>query len=156
VIDYHPGKENVVADALSRKSITALRSLNACLSLAQDGAILAELQVRPTLLQQIQDGQKADEKLMAIMAKIPEGKETEYEVKADGCLYYRGRVCVPDEGELKNNILNEAHTSVYAMHSGSTKMYNDLKPHYWWPGMKRDITDYVTKCLTCQQVKAEH
>ncbi|KAJ9159672.1 hypothetical protein P3X46_025158, partial [Hevea brasiliensis] len=51
VIDYHPGKANLVADALSRKSITALRSLNARLSLAQDGAILAELQVRPNLLQ---------------------------------------------------------------------------------------------------------
>ncbi len=50
MIDYHPGKANVVTDALSRKSITALRSLNAYLPLAQDGAILAELQVRPTLL----------------------------------------------------------------------------------------------------------
>ncbi len=91
VIDYHLGKANVVADALSRKSITALRSLNARLSLAQDKAILAELQVRPNLLQQIKDGQKADEKLMAIVGKILEGKETNYEVKADGCLYYRGR-----------------------------------------------------------------
>ncbi|KAJ9180944.1 hypothetical protein P3X46_009128, partial [Hevea brasiliensis] len=118
VIDYHPGKANVVADALSRKSMTALRSLNARLSLVRDGVILAELQVRPNLLQQILDGQKVDEKLMAIMSKISEGKATDYEVKADGCLYYKGRLCVPDDGELKTSILKEAHTSVYAMHPG--------------------------------------
>lgn len=90
------------------------------------------------------------------MSKISEGKATDYEVKADGCLYYKGRLCVPDDGELKASILKEAHTSVYAMHPGSTKMYHDLKLQYWWPGMKKDIADYVTKCLTCQQVKAEH
>ncbi|KAJ9177049.1 hypothetical protein P3X46_012303, partial [Hevea brasiliensis] len=122
VIDYHPGKANVVADALSKKSMTTLRLLNARLSLVRDGAILAELQVRPNLLQQILDGQKADEKLMAIMSKIPEGKAADYEVKADGCLHYKGRLCVPDNGELKASILKEAHTSVYAMHPGSTKI----------------------------------
>ncbi len=112
--------------------------------------------MKPNLLKQIQDGQKADHKLMAIMGKISEGKETDYEVKADGCLYYKGRVCVPDDRELKTSILKKAHTNAYAMHPGRKKMYHDLKPHYWWPGMKKDITDYVTRCLTCQQVKAEH
>ena len=42
------------------------------------------------------------------------------------------------------------------MHPGGNKMYQDLKQHYWWQGMKKDITEYVAKCLTCQQVKAEH
>ncbi|KAJ9189377.1 hypothetical protein P3X46_000681, partial [Hevea brasiliensis] len=156
VIDYHPGKANVVADALSRKSIVALRSLNAQLSLTHDGVILAEFLVKPNMLQQIQDGQKTDEKLMVVMGKITEGKETEYKVKENGCLYYKERVCVPDDKELKTSILKEAHNSVYAMHPGSTKMYHDLKLQYWWPGMKKDIVDHVTRCLTCQQVKAEH
>ncbi len=89
MIDYHHEKVNVVTDALSRKFITALRLLHACLSLAQDVVILAELQVKPNLLQQIQDGQKTDEKLIAIMGKITEGKETNYEVKVDGCLHYK-------------------------------------------------------------------
>ncbi len=71
-------------------------------------------------------------------------------MQADGCLYYKRSVCVPDDRELKISILKEAHTSVYAMHPGSIKMYNDLKPHYWWTGMKNDIADYVTRCLTCQ------
>ncbi|KAJ9180927.1 hypothetical protein P3X46_009112, partial [Hevea brasiliensis] len=52
------------------------------------------------------------------MSKISEGKATDYEVKADGYLYYKGRVCVPDNGELKASILKEAHASVYAMHPG--------------------------------------
>ncbi len=89
------------------------------------------------------------------MGKITEEKETEYEVKENGCLYYKEIVCVPDNKELKTSILKEAHNSVYTIHPGSTKMYIDLKLRYWWPGMKKDIADYVTRCLTFQQVKVE-
>ena len=52
--------------------------------------------------------------------------------------------------------MEEAHSSAYAMHAGSTKMYHTLKEHYWWKGMKRDIAEFVSRCVTCQQVKAEH
>ena len=52
--------------------------------------------------------------------------------------------------------MEEAHSSAYAMHPRSTKMYHTLKEHYWWKDMKRDITEFVSRCLTCQQVKAEH
>ena len=50
----------------------------------------------------------------------------------------------------------EAYTAPYTMHPGSTKMYRDLKPFYWWPIMKKDVAEFVARCLTCQQVKAEH
>ncbi|KAK8595286.1 hypothetical protein V6N13_123166 [Hibiscus sabdariffa] len=53
-------------------------------------------------------------------------------------------------------MLNEAHQSSFSIHPGSVKMYKDLKPLYWWPGMKVAITDYVSRCLTCQKVKVEH
>ena len=53
-------------------------------------------------------------------------------------------------------ILNEAHSSRMSVHPGSNKMYNDLKRQFWWPGMKRDISEFVSRCLICQQVKAEH
>ena len=66
------------------------------------------------------------------------------------------RVYVPNKEELRREILEEAHYSAYAMHPGSTKMYQDLKDNYWWKRMKKDIAEYVSKCLTCQQVKAEH
>ena len=49
-----------------------------------------------------------------------------------------------------------AHSSAYAMHSGSTKMYHILREHYWWRGMKNDVVEFVSRCLICQQVKAEH
>ena len=65
-------------------------------------------------------------------------------------------MCVPEIGELKREIMEEAHCSAYAMHTGTTKMYHTLREHYWWKGMKKDIVDFVSRCLTCQQVKAEH
>ena len=55
------------------------------------------------------------------------GKETEFTVKEDGFLYYRDRVCVPNDDELKKSILKEAHSGYFTMHPGSTKMYQDLK-----------------------------
>ena len=65
-------------------------------------------------------------------------------------------MCVPKIDELKREIMEEAHSSAYAMHPGSTKMYNTLREHYWWKGAKKEIADFVSRCLTCQQVKAEH
>ena len=53
-------------------------------------------------------------------------------------------------------LIYESHNTVFTMHPGGKKMYQDLKQYYWWRGMKKDVTEYVSKCLTCQQVKAEH
>ena len=61
-----------------------------------------------------------------------------------------------DDKELKKKFLFEAHNTIFTMHPRGNKMYQDLKQHYWWKGMKKDVTKYVSKCLTCQQVKAEH
>ena len=63
---------------------------------------------------------------------------------------------MPADNELKKELLHEAHNSVFTMHPRGNKMYQDLKQYYWWRGMKRDVTKYVSKCLTCKQVKAEH
>ena len=69
----------------------------------------------------------------------------------DGGLLYKSRLCVPNDMDLKKKILYESHNIVFTMHPGSNKMYQDMKKYYWWQGMKRDISEYVTKCLTCQQ-----
>ena len=66
------------------------------------------------------------------------------------------RLCVPYVIELKKEIMEEAHSSAYVMHPGSTKMYRTLRDHYWWRAMKREIAEFVSKCLTCQQIKIEH
>ncbi len=77
-------------------------------------------------------------------------------MKGDECLYYKGRIYVPGDEELKKNTLKEEHSSFHAMHTGSTKMYQDLKTHYWRLRMMKEIGHFVTRCLACQQVKAEH
>ena len=156
VIDYHPGKANVVADALSRKTIQTLRTLNAHLSLTDDGTVVTELIARPSLLNRVLEAQKKDEKIAVIVSQIGNGKEIKFTVNEDGVLYYKDRVCVPDDNDLRKAILEEAHSGSFAIHPGSTKMYQDLKMSFWWSGMKRDISEFVTKCLVCQRVKAEH
>ena len=139
VIDYHPGKANVVADALSRKIVQTLRALNAHLSLSDDGTVVAELIVRPNLLNQVLEAQKNDEKISSVIKQIGNGKETEFTVNENGVLYYKDRVCVPDDNDLRKAILEEAHSGYFAIHPGSTKMYQDLKMSFWWSGMKRDV-----------------
>ena len=69
---------------------------------------------------------------------------------------FKDRICVPNDSDIKDQILRDGHNSKYTMHLGSTKMYRDLQSHYWWEGMKKEIAIYVSKCLTCQQIKAEH
>lgn len=73
-----------------------------------------------------------------------------------GILRFANRIWIPNVPELKDEILDEAHNSRFSIHPGGTKMYKDLKMHYWWPNMKRNIAEWVNKCLTCQRVKAEH
>lgn len=65
-------------------------------------------------------------------------------------------MCVLNNLELKQDILTEAHSSMYFIHLGSMKMFCDLKQMYWWPGIKHEISKFVAKCLICQHVKAEH
>ena len=156
VIDYHPGKANVVVDALSRKTMQTLRTLNAHLSLTDDGTVATELIARPSLLNRVLEAQKKDEKITVIVSRIGNGKEIEFTINENGVLYYKDPVCVPDDNDLRKVILEEAHSESFAIHPGSTKMYQDLKMSFWWSGMKRDISEFVTKCLVCQRVKAEH
>ena len=156
MIDYHSRKANVVADALSRKTVQTLRALNAHLSLSDDGTVVVEFIARPNLLNQVLEAQKNDEKISAIIKQIGNGKETEFTVNENGVLYYKDRVCVPYDNDLRKSILDEAHSGSFAIHPCSIKMYQDLKMSFWWSGMKRDVSELVTKCLVCQRVKAEH
>ena len=157
IIDYHPGKANVVADALSRKIVVAMSLQYSDWRLEDNGAMLAQLEAQPVLKKIIIDVQKKDEELQKKLQMVRDGDKTEFSEKEAGSLpCIQNRLCVPDDKELKKKLLFEAHNTVFTMHLGGNKMYQDFKQFYWWKGMKRDVTEYVSKCLTCQQVKAEH
>jgi len=69
---------------------------------------------------------------------------------------FRGRVCVPDDAELRRLVLEEGHKSRFNLHPSMTKMYQDLKKNFWWQGMKKEVAQFVFACLTCQKAKVEH
>ncbi|KAL0295738.1 UNVERIFIED_CONTAM: Transposon Tf2-12 polyprotein [Sesamum calycinum] len=169
-IDFHPGKANVVADALSRKSSNTLaslgshnqtlllemRSMNTKLEVDQVAGLLAALQLKPDFVDHIKEAQTRDPFLLRMRERLKQGKKSNFSVRADGVMVNGERVGVPDVDGLRKKILQEAHNAPYAMHPGTTKMYRNLKPYYWWQTMKKDVAEFVAKCMTCQQVKAEH
>ncbi|GJX00439.1 putative reverse transcriptase domain-containing protein [Tanacetum coccineum] len=84
------------------------------------------------------------------------GLQKHFERRDDGGIYFFDRIWIPSVGGVRKLIMDEAHTSRYSIHPGADKMYHDLRDLYWWPGMKRDIAEYVSKCLTCSKIKTEH
>nr|XP_009787887.1 PREDICTED: uncharacterized protein K02A2.6-like [Nicotiana sylvestris] len=99
------------------------------------------------LLEQVQEAQKLDEKLVKRAKEVQNGRESDFSLRKDGTLFYKNRLCVPNDDELRKQILIEVHSLPYAMHPGGTKMYQTIKEHYWWSGMKRDIAEFISKCL---------
>ena len=97
-----------------------------------------------------------DVKLVIESGSTLEGRYEGYSISTNDLLIYRGRIYIPEVGELRNLVLSEAHKAPYLAHPGVKKMNADLKQQYYWPGMKRDMADFVARCLECQRVKAEH
>ncbi|GJR78304.1 putative nucleotidyltransferase, ribonuclease H, partial [Tanacetum coccineum] len=99
------------------------------------GGYWASMRIESNLMLQIKEAQRDD---------------------GDGVVWFEDRLCVPNDQALREKVMTEAHSSPFTIHPGSTKMYRDLKQYFWWNGMKQDVAMFVSKCMTCQQVKIKH
>ena len=168
-ISYTLGKGNVVADALSRqrmapsppfverKNLKFISAFDFKPSIEILPDLFAFLEIRPTLMDQIGASLQGDPQILDIMEKLKKGGTSShlsrYAIDEKGWLRRDGRLCVPQSGSLIKAVLEEAHHSKMTIHPGGDKMYRDMKRVFFWAGMKKDVAEFVSQCLVCQQSK---
>nr|GEX48405.1 putative reverse transcriptase domain-containing protein [Tanacetum cinerariifolium] len=142
---------NVVADALSRKErIEPLRVRALVMTIGLD----LPKQILEAQIETLKPENLKNEDVGGMIRKdIPKEK---LEPRADGTLCLNGGSWLPCYSDLKSVIMHQSHKSKYSIHPGFDMMYQDIKKLYRWPNMKANIATYVSKCLTCERVKAEH
>jgi hypothetical protein len=158
----------VVANALSRKHCNyatlepynealceQIRKLN--LELVKHG-ILYAVSIESPLHERFAMAQLINEEVQKIKQKIKE-RDPKFDCfRRDdkGVVWFGQRLVIPQDRDLRKEILDEAHLSKFTIHPGSTKMYRDLRENFLWSNMKGEIAEYVSGCDTCQRIKASH
>ncbi|XP_070010746.1 uncharacterized protein [Nicotiana sylvestris] len=138
------------------REIHQLACLGVQLVESGNGGVVLQNTAKSSLIAEVKERQYEDLELVKLRERVPQQKKPLLELKGGGVLRYRGHLCVPDVAGLRDRIMSEAHYSWYSIHPGSTKMYHDIKDVYWWNDMKKNITEYVAQCPSCQLVKIEH
>jgi hypothetical protein len=162
-VHYHPGKTNVVADALSHKAHCNYLPMVCSTGEESSTRVLSNISLfnitlTPTLRAEIIAAQKDGEGMHHVKKRMREGdpRVACFREDAEGTLWFNERLVVPKREALKKKILDETHTSRYSIHPGSTNMHHDLRQQFWWTRMKREIACYVSECDTCRKVKADY
>jgi hypothetical protein len=162
-VHHHPRKANVIVDVLSHKDhcyylpVVCLNGEESSTRALPDLSLF-NITLTPTLRDDIIAAQKNDEGMDHIKRRMHEGDLMVacFCEDAEGTLWFKERLVVPKKEVLKKKILDEVDMSRYSIHSGSTKMYHDLRQQFWWTRMKREAAHYVFECDTCQNVKADY
>ena len=127
------------------------------LNLGESKARGSALSLGLSVFDEIKEGQVGDEQLDKIKENMKQRNEAAFKIHDDGSLRFKGRWCGPQKcDDLRRRHMDEGHRPPYSMHHGGDKLYKRLKGIYWWPNMKIEVAKYVSKCLTCQNVKIDH
>eukprot|EP00253_Pinus_taeda_P004645 PITA_04645 len=140
------GKENRVADALSRK-VQNLYEVSISGWKSPFREMIGKIAEQDVEYQQIKH---------QLQQSSNEKNQQGYELDDAGMLYYKKRLYVPNQNSIKNLILDEFHIRHYTGHPGYQRMITAIRKDYFWPGMKKNVVEYLAWCLECQQIKAEH
>jgi hypothetical protein len=100
--------------------------------------------------------QRTDVGMGHLHRRLELGEAQCFRQDADGVLWFKDHLMVLKDFELHRKIMDEAHCPQYSIHSGTNKMYQDLKNNFWWTIMKQEIAKYVSECDTCRRVKADY
>jgi hypothetical protein len=119
-------------------------------------AVLCSVSLSCSLEQKIIEGQKTDKGIFHIKEKMKAQQTKHFRVDEQGILWFDDRLIVPKDKELRIQIMDEGHLSKLSIHPGSSKMYHDLKPRFWWTKIKKEIAAYVAWCDICCRVKVIH
>ncbi|XP_074297989.1 uncharacterized protein LOC141628791 [Silene latifolia] len=154
----------MVVDALTRKSVHSLCTALSILRLKEEvkkmgiymmrkGEAVGDLTLEPELYDEIRENQASDVKIQEWKGVLEKSEPSRFELNKDGSHRIRGRWFIPNDEELKKKIMNEAHNTLYSVHLGGDKLYKDLKKAFGWSNIKREVAEFMARCLTYQRLK---